>query len=315
VKYFLGIDTSCYTTSVALFDETGYLVSDERKLLKVKEGGCGLQQHEMVFQHVRALPDLIEKVFGKDIEIASIGVSGYPRPLPDSYMPAFLTGLGTAKSLSISLHCHLMIQSHQENHLMAALWSVGGIDASKFLMLHASGGTTDVLLVEKNNFSYKLISVGGSKDLHAGQFIDRIGVALGLDFPAGPALEKIAETALNFTELPVSVVKNQVSLSGPATAALKILDSGVDKASLALGVEHCLGQSFGRLLRNIADIYDVKNVVFAGGVAGNKYICQIVKEILDKRQIVSYFAKPCYCSDSAVGNAYSAYNYWVNTNI
>ena len=63
MKVYLGIDTSCYTTSVALLDEQGNLVADERRILKVKQDECGLQQSEMGYQHVRALPDLLEKVF------------------------------------------------------------------------------------------------------------------------------------------------------------------------------------------------------------------------------------------------------------
>lgn len=58
----LGIDTSCYTTSAALMDGTGALLFDERRLLRVKEGRRGLSQSEMVFQHMRALPDLLERI-------------------------------------------------------------------------------------------------------------------------------------------------------------------------------------------------------------------------------------------------------------
>lgn len=74
----------------------------------------------------------------------------------------------------------------------AGLWSAQGPDADRFLLLHASGGTTDLLLAEKQTDStYALTQAGGSKDLHAGQFVDRVGVALGLQFPAGAALEQL----------------------------------------------------------------------------------------------------------------------------
>ena len=86
--------------------------------------------------------------------------------------------------------------------------------------------------------------------MHAGQFVDRIGVALGLQFPTGPALEQLAEQAEKPLELPVSVRKLDVSLSGPATAAMRKLEAGANAASLALGVEHTLAETFARLLRN-----------------------------------------------------------------
>lgn len=308
MKVYLGIDTSCYTTSVAVLDENAKLLADERQILSVKQGGCGLQQHEMVFQHVRALPILLKKVMQDGMDIAAIGVSATPRPLTDSYMPAFLVGLSVARSMAVAGKLQVIEQSHQENHLLAGLWSCGGIAQNKFLMLHASGGTTDLLLVEKQGgISYKLQTVGGSIDLHAGQFVDRVGVALGLQFPTGRELEKLANSAKDKIELPVSVHKTKVSLSGPATAALRKLQESVDKAELALGVEHCLGESFGRMLRNAAEIYQVTDVLLVGGVASNQYIRKICGGILLKCGLKMHCAEACYSCDCAVGNAYKAW--------
>ena len=343
-RIYLGIDTSCYTTSVALMDEAGQLLGEARQILSVKPGRCGLQQSEMVFQHTRNLPRLMEEAVGQVLgsvktgdgstangvaveedgtanasglaglasagyELAAIGVSGYPRPLENSYMPAFLAGLSVARSLAAVTGTRLEIISHQENHLEAGLWSAGGPAVDRFLLLHASGGTTDVLLAERQqNGRYRITEVGGSMDLHAGQFVDRIGVALGLQFPTGPALETLAEKALARTaevsasvseqsvasvseagagaapmvELPVSVRKLQVSLSGPCTAALRKLQAGAEPAALALGVEHALAETFARVLRNGAQEYRVRDVLLVGGVGSNNYIRQHVEQKLAK---------------------------------
>ena len=344
-RVYLGIDTSCYTTSVAIIDEAGALLGEARQILSVKPGRCGLQQSEMVFQHTRNLPRLMEEAVGQVIgcvktgagsaangvtvaeeastagpsglaglvavgyELAAIGVSGYPRPLEGSYMPAFLAGLSVARSVAAVTGAQLEVISHQENHLEAGLWSAGGPDVDRFLLLHASGGTTDVLLAERQqNGRYRITEVGGSMDLHAGQFVDRIGVALGLQFPTGPALEALAEKALARTaevsasvseqsvasvseagagaapmvELPVSVRKLQVSLSGPCTAALRKLEAGAEPAALALGVEHALAETFARVLRNGAQEYRVRDVLLVGGVGSNNYIRQHVERKLAK---------------------------------
>ena len=347
-RIYLGIDTSCYTTSVALMDEAGQLLGEARQILSVKPGRCGLQQSEMVFQHTRNLPRLMEEAVGQVIgcvkagdgstangvaveedgtanasglaglasagyELAAIGVSGYPRPLENSYMPAFLAGLSVARSLAVVTGARLEIISHQENHLEAGLWSAGGPAVDRFLLLHASGGTTDVLLAElQPKGRYRITEVGGSLDLHAGQFVDRIGVALGLQFPTGPALEALAKQALErstlvdadanavaceavsepsiasgseasampMVELPVSVRKLQVSLSGPCTAALRKLEAGAEPAALALGVEHALAETFARVLRNGAQEYRVRDVLLVGGVGSNNYIRQHVERKL-----------------------------------
>ena len=304
-EVFLGIDTSCYTTSAALIDREGVLVAEARKILDVKEGRCGLQQSEMVFQHTRNLPVLIENIFSKgDYKIVGIGVSGYPRPIEGSYMPAFLAGLSVARSLSAAIRAPLSIISHQENHLEAGVWSAGGPDADRFLLLHASGGTTDLLLAEKKpDKRYDLTQIGGSMDLHAGQFVDRVGVALGLHFPTGIELEKLAATATEMVDLPVAVKKLDVSLSGPATAALRKLESGADKAALALGVEHALAETFARMLRNGAAAYDVHDVLLVGGVASNSYIRSHVTERLAKRRVKVWVPEARFSCDNASGCA------------
>ena len=365
-KVFLGIDTSCYTTSVAMLDEAGELLGEARQILSVKPGRCGLQQSEMVFQHTRNLPRLMEEAVGQVLglanselqareahgdsaigfsglaqagyELAAIGVSGYPRPLENSYMPAFLAGLSVARSMAAVTGAQLHIISHQENHLEAGLWSAGGPNVARFLLLHASGGTTDVLLAERQQDGrYRITEVGGSMDLHAGQFVDRIGVALGLQFPTGPALEELAEEALKqsvaingsvaasavkaasesetnvcaaekaeiMVELPVSVRKLQVSLSGPCTAALRKLEAGAEPAALALGVEHALAETFARVLRNGAQEYRVRDVLLVGGVGSNKYIRQHVERKLAKLRypVRLWVPEGRYSCDNATGCA------------
>lgn len=305
MKIYLGLDTSCYTTSVCAIDEEGALLGEARRILSVKPGNCGLMQSEMVFQHTRNLPELVETVLkGKNYEIAGIGVSGYPRPIENSYMPAFLAGISVARSLSAATGAKLHIISHQENHLEAGIWSSGGPGADRFLLLHASGGTTDLILCEKQeDLRYKLTEVGGSIDLHAGQFIDRIGVALGLQFPTGPELEKLAETAQEMIELPIANRKLTLSLSGPCTAAIRKLEAGADGASLALGVEHCLAESFARLFKKGVEEFGVRDVLLVGGVGCNKYIRKHIETKLAKVRTRLWVPEGRFSCDNASGCA------------
>ena len=100
---FLGIDTSCYTTSAAVYDSTEGIVGESRIILSVKAGKRGLSQSEMVFQHVRNLPVILGQLEPWIDQINGIGVSVFPRRRADSYMPAFLVGKGMAESLSYVL--------------------------------------------------------------------------------------------------------------------------------------------------------------------------------------------------------------------
>ena len=142
---FLGIDTSCYTTSAAVYDSSKGLMGEERIVLSVKEGRRGLSQSEMVFQHVKNLPVLLRRLSPLLQDLKGIGVSGFPRRRADSYMPAFLVGRGMAEALSSSHHIPLYVFSHQENHAMAAIREAPALWGKPFYMMHMSGGTQDVL--------------------------------------------------------------------------------------------------------------------------------------------------------------------------
>ncbi|MBR2181836.1 MAG: O-sialoglycoprotein endopeptidase [Acidaminococcaceae bacterium] len=370
-EVYLGIDTSCYTTSLFFMDRQGNKAAEARRILKVKPGGCGLQQSEMIYQHIRNLPELMEEAAqGHTFSVLGIGVSARPRPREDSYMPAFLAGLGFARSLAALYGIPLWQISHQENHLEAARWSAHGPAADRFLFLHASGGTTDLLLVEKQITGpapatggeplpeakdavpvkgmkpvsgYHLTEIGGSLDLHAGQFVDRVGVALGLPFPAGPALEQVAAQHTEIPEIPVSVHKTNVSLSGPCTWVLraieKVRQGAADPATvvaqvttaakvtaaaptqavapeavappviapalcnLAAGVQWGLAETFVRMIRNGAAEYHVQDVILAGGVCANCWIRTHIEEKLARRRIRVWMPENRYSGDNASGCA------------
>ena len=298
-EVYLGIDTSCYTTSLFFMDRKGQKAAEARRILKVKPGGCGLQQSEMLYQHTRNLPELMEEASqGHSFTVKGIGVSAKPRPREDSYMPAFLAGLGFARSLAALYHIPLWQISHQENHLEAAMWSAQGPDADRFLFFHASGGTTDLLLVEKEVFT----EIGCSLDLHAGQFVDRVGVALGLGFPAGPALEQLAAQHTEIIEIPVSVHKTEVSFSGPCTKVLRMIEDA-SPPNIAAGVQWGLAETFVRMLRNGAAEHHVKDVILAGGVCANRWIRTHIEEKLAKRQIKVWMPDNRYSGDNAAGCA------------
>ena len=306
MKAYLGIDTSCYTTSVAVMAESGALLAAERSLLKVKTGGRGLAQSEMLYQHTRNLPELMERVLGavEPTMISAIGVSTRPRPVADSYMPAFLAGWGLARSLSAALSVPVFATSHQENHLEAGLWSAGGPSSGPFLMFHVSGGTTELLQAERGSeFSWRLDRIGGSRDLHAGQMIDRIGVALGLSFPAGKALELLAGDAQPFA-LPVSVQETWCSFSGPLSAAERLLaQNGVTKEALAAGVLHIVAESLIRMAKKAVDETGIRRFLLVGGVMANRQIRSAVLAAAGHYNWEVWFADAAYSSDHAVGCA------------
>ncbi|MDD5923822.1 MAG: peptidase M22 [Clostridia bacterium] len=296
---YLGLDTSNYTTSVAVYRDG--VITQNKLLLPVKHGNCGLRQSDAVFHHVRQLP-LVTKQLLEDNTFDAIGVSFAPRRAEGSYMPCFLAGLGAAEMLSNALNIPLYRFSHQEGHIAAALYSCDKLDliGKPFLAFHVSGGTTEALLVspsDDNPFSCKLLA--SSLDLHVGQAIDRVGVMLGLGFPCGPELEKLA---LNYNgeklRVKPALKGMDFCLSGIENQAKKLYDNGESKEKIAtICIEYIL-QSFDKCTEKILEQYPSLPIIYSGGVMSNS----IIRKYFTNKYN-AFFAEPCFSSDNAAGIA------------
>ena len=301
----LGFDTSNYTASTAWTD--GMADKNIRQLLYVKEGERGIRQSDGVFQHMKLIPELFERLSAQiDMnDVKAVGVSTRPRTVEGSYMPVFLAGEGYARVVSNTLGVPLYEFSHQDGHVMAGIYSCGCFELLEkdFLSVHLSGGTTEILksLYEGRNFVHEII--GGTKDISAGQFIDRVGVKMGMQFPAGKALEQLALSADRAEKLPVSVDGTYMSFSGVETKASRMADE-CEKASLALGVLETVRDTLIKSINNAIKETNTHNILVVGGVASNGIIRKGLTEQLDGEV---HFAKAEYSTDNAVGIAYLAH--------
>ncbi len=347
----LGIDTSNYKTSAALVREDGKILCDRRRFLDVPENERGLRQQNALFQHVTHLPELIEQVFsdaaparstqadsaagsgtkpeaaqtkaadGKTdresdgIELIGVAVSTRPRPVEGSYMPVFLAGEGTGRSIAAAQGVPLIRVSHQEGHIRAAAESSGMAELpERLISFHFSGGTTEAVLIDQGKKGegdplwYE--KVGGTRDLAAGQVLDRIGVQLGFPFPCGQELDRIAvETeAKGFSadELPdlsaVPCRDGYVNLSGLETDCSrrveeilggKTLSESIDQeseldadeksggleseqrdeaAKLVLVLMKRITRAAARMTCDLGEKYGIRDFLLAGGVASSVFM-------------------------------------------
>ncbi len=309
MRITLGFDTSCYTTSAAAVNEHGEVVAASRMLLPVKQGERGLRQSEAVFAHVRQMPlvmdELKKQLEGKDAEIVAVCASASPRDEEDSYMPVFTVGLGHAKVLADALNVPLFETSHQQGHIAAGLIGNKQPDGA-FVALHLSGGTTELLACGGE----KLQLLGGCADLHAGQVVDRVGVALGLPFPAGPHLEKLAMSCEETVEalLPVSMEKDGLTchLSGVETRAQQWIREGkMSSEKIAAEVFDVLARTVARLLTGACEKAGTQQALVVGGVASSTLLRTKLKARLAKqrKKINVMFGEPAYSADNAAGVA------------
>ncbi|MBR2953617.1 MAG: peptidase M22 [Clostridia bacterium] len=302
MSYYLGIDTSNYTTSVALYNDADNTVINIKKLLPVKEGEKGIRQSDAVFHHTVQLPELISQLFnGNKYDIKAIGVSTKPCNENGSYMPCFLTGISVAVALSNALDIPLYRFSHQDGHIASALYSADKLNfiKEKFIAFHISGGTSQALLVNPNEDYFETIKVADSLDLKAGQAVDRVGLSLGLHFPCGPELEKLALNSTNYiNKLKVFRREGQFSLSGVENQCKQMITNKIPIEDIAL---HCLSYIYSAIDDTVIELiekYGDLPLVFSGGVMSNS----IIRKALASKYN-AYFAEPQYSSDNACGIA------------
>lgn len=295
----IGIDTSCYTTSVANIGAGGVLLNERRLMLQVKPGERGLRQSEAVFQHIQNLPQLMEELRGA-MPIRAVAASIRPRPVAGSYLPVFKVGASMGESLAHLLGVPFIATSHQEGHLRAGFFDREAPEGS-FLAWHLSGGTTELLFAKATSAGFNLEKVGGSSDLQVGQFVDRIGVALGARFPAGVFLEGLAKQSASSESLPVVTKDLTLSFSGPESAGKRLLNSGILPQELARRVFNCISQALINVTIEAVQRFQVDLVLFTGGVAANELIrtALLQEERLQKVKLV--FAPKGLSSDNAVG--------------
>ena len=313
----LGIDTSCYTTSVAAADEQGAIVAFSRMLLPVPSGQRGLRQSEAVFAHMRQMPQVaaeaLDAIDALHADICSIAASSRPCDEKDSYMPVFSVGLGYAQTLARALRVPCYETTHQRGHIAAGLIGQPPI-GERFLALHLSGGTTDLLAYRPEG----LEKLGGSLDLHAGQLVDRVGVALGLAFPAGPALEALA---LRCGEppralLPASLERGDLycHLSGAEAQCMRLIEAGdCSREQLALEVFDLLSRTVARMLHAGALATGDTKALVIGGVSSSALLRQMLARRVSRQRakLELRFGEAAYSSDNAAGVARIAMEQWI----
>ena len=306
-KCYFGFDTSCYTTSFAVCDSEGNILLNEKKMLNVKEGERGLRQSDAVFQHTVNMEYISAAVARfmrerSDMTLAAVGCSSRPRDIEGSYMPCFLAGVAAAKNVSAVAGSDYYSFSHQAGHVSAALYGSGATDLfeKEFVAFHVSGGTTDILrVVGREGGNLEAEHIGGTRDLNAGQVIDRAGVMMGLPFPAGKHLE--SNSTNNLAKVPKykpCADGLECNLSGIENKAEKLFSETNDVPLTSAFVLNAVFDSLKVLTNNVLDRYPGTPIVYSGGVMS----CRMIKDGLagDDR----YFAPPEYSSDNAAGIAY-----------
>lgn len=297
-----GIDTSNYTTSAALYNTESGEMHMNRRLLTVKSGELGLRQSDAVFRHTVNLPEIAKAVLEKaDRPVERIAVSVSPCAEKGSYMPCFMSGKGAAELISYATGARLYYFSHQAGHIAAALYSANKLELvdKEFIAFHVSGGTTQAVKVSPDKKDiFGITTLANSLDLKAGQAIDRTGKLLGLDFPAGAALDELSLKSDREYKIKPFMKDGSCSLSGVQNKCEQMKKNGEKDCDIAKYCIDYISQALFEMTLEIKKKYPDLPLVYSGGVMSNTLIRKRFGEYFG-----AVFAAREFSSDNAAGLA------------
>ena len=233
-------------------------------------------------------------------DIRAVGASTRPRAVEGSYMPCFLAGTSQGQSMAHLLGVPFFAVSHQQGHLAAAAWSAGHLELMDrpFLAWHLSGGTTELLRVWPDGVNVQAEILGGTSDISAGQLIDRAGVMLGLQFPAGKALDQLYDSGSDCKTYPVKLNGLTFSLSGMENKVRQLHEKGASAGEIARFVLDLVADVVLRTTQAAQKEYPGLPVLCSGGVASNRRLRQVMESGCG-----ALFSQPQYSTDNAMGVA------------
>lgn len=307
MTYILGIDTSAYTTSIALIDEvSSEILVDERIVLEVKKGQKGLRQQEAVFQHLKNLPILYEKINYDLSKLKTVSVSSKPRNEENSYMPVFTVGQNFGRVIARTLKCEYLEYSHQENHISASLINKYEYIEGKILAVHISGGTTEFITAKKSEKGFETEILGGTKDITFGQLIDRLGILMDFPFPCGKHMEEYTnDKILDKINTPPISKNSYINLSGMENFYRNLLNTNT-KENIINSIFEYTAKCILHIIKSLSYL-QFKTLLISGGVASNNYIRNYI--INNIKEYVGYedeilFPSVRNSSDNALGLAF-----------
>jgi len=311
----LGIESSCDDLSMALLSEGKLLGNVTASQTQDHAPYGGVVPEIASRRHLDTLQptlDLLLQQTGRSLE----DLQGIAATFAPGLVGSLLVGLNFAKSLAYSLELPFRGVHHIEGHL----WSPFLEHAPQFplLGLVVSGGHTHLFFV-KDFGDYELL--GHTVDDAAGEAFDKIAKLMGLGFPGGPAIEKLAREgnpkAFSFANPHVKANPLHTSFSGMKTAALEYWNQGQGdgsalqklRADLAASFQASIVRALSSMVERALDRCSVRQLVLAGGVACNGPLREAFRQISQHRNLELVLPSPRFCTDNGAMIAYVGEQY------
>ena len=304
--YVLGIESSCDETSVAVVKNGREVLSNViNSQIKIHENYGGVVPEIASRCHTEVINQVMKQALKEaNMKLEDIDV------ICTTYGPglvgALLVGVSYAKGLSFAANKPLLGVNHIEGHIAGNYITHKDLKPP-FLCLMISGGNTQIVYVKDYT---KFEVLGKTRDDAIGEAFDKVARVVGLGYPGGPKVDKLAKEGKEIIELPVAHMDNMdFSFSGIKTAVINLnhKDPNINKADLCLSFEKTATDMLGNNIKKAIKETGITKIVLAGGVSANSYIRNRLEKMAEKNKLEMYFPELILCTDNAAMIASAGY--------
>jgi len=309
----LGIETSCDETGVAIYDTKKGLLGDtlySQVAMHAEYGGVvpELASRDHIKRLIPLIRDVLIESDIKQHEIDAIAFTAGP-----GLIGALMVGAATARAIAFAWGIPAIAVHHMEGHLLAPMLEEAP-PSFPFVALLVSGGHTQLVQVKAIG-EYELL--GESLDDAAGEAFDKAAKMLGLDYPGGPLIAKLAgsgdRSRLKFPRPMVDRPGMDMSFSGLKTFTLNTINKfknadGLDektKADIAAAFEEAVVETLAIKCKRALQHTKYKQLIIAGGVSANTRLREKLQQMVDKERSSLFYARPEFCTDNGAMIAYA----------
>ena len=306
----LGIESSCDETSVAVVKNGREVLSNViNSQIKIHEKFGGVVPEIASRNHIEAISDVTKEAL-KEANVTFQDIDNIACTYGPGLVGALLVGVSYAKGLSYALNKPLTGTNHIEGHI-AANYITHKELKPPFLCLIISGGHTH--LVHIQDYS-KFEILGKTRDDAIGEAFDKVARVIGLGYPGGPKVDKLAKEGNPNIELPKTHIEGlDFSFSGIKTAIINLhhKNPDINKADLCASFEKYVTEILINNTIKAAEKLNIRTIALAGGVSANSYIREQFINLENKGYKI-YYPEPILCTDNAAMIASAGYYRYVS---
>lgn len=302
VAFVLGIETSCDETAAAVVDEHFHVLSSVVESSIDQHRAFGGVVPELAGRaHVLTIGPVIRRALeGADLDPTAPVLEGVAVTSGPGLIGSLLVGLSTAKALSLAWDVPFIGVNHLEGHLFAPLLESRDLQWPLMTLL-VSGGHS-LIVLQRGPGEHEVL--GETIDDAAGEAYDKVARWLGLGYPGGPEIDRLAkEGSPDALKLPVSMISEDLDLSfsGLKTAVVRAteLHREIALADVAASFQSALSEQLLRKLRQALERYEVRGVALAGGVGANSALRAGVTQLAKEFGVVCHLPTTAMCTDNA----------------